>query len=197
MRKAPGASARGIVACGRAVVFLAATLSVQGAAAQPPEVVPRLDVTRLAGVWYEIATTGTWWHRRCVSDTRYRFDRPDPRGLRASSICTAARGVAEQRGRLRAARGGDGRLSISFTPAVFAWLAATWSDFWVLEAGDDFGWLLIGDNQRERLSIVSRTVSLDEAADRQGGRGRPAARLRPAAADAGAAPGGPEWADAL
>lgn len=153
-----------MVASAPAIVFLTAILSVRGAAAQPPEVVPRLDVARLTGVWYEIATTGTWWHRRCVSDTRYRFDRLDPRGLQASSTCTTPRGVTEQRGRLRAARGGDGRLSIRFTPAVFAWLAATWSDFWVLEAGDDFGWLLIGDNQRERLSIVSRTVSLDEAA---------------------------------
>jgi len=67
------------------------------------------------------------------------------------------------RGRLRAHKAGDGRLSIRFTPVVFSWLPATWSDFWVLEAGDGFGWLLVGDNKRERLAILSRTVALDDA----------------------------------
>ncbi len=133
--------------------------SAQGA----PAVVPHLEVSVLAGDWYEIASTGTWWHRRCVADTRYRFDQPAPGGLRASSVCTTPQGVESHRGRLRAGRSGDGRLSVRFTARLFSWLPATWSDFWVLASADDRTWLLIGDNQRERLLVVSRTVVLDEA----------------------------------
>lgn len=132
-------------------------------AADEPVAVPRLAAERLAGDWYEIATTGSFWHRRCVTDTRYRFDQATPRGLRAAGACTTATGVDTQHGRLRAASGGDGRLSVRFAPVVFAWLPATWSDFWVLDAGAALDWLLVGDNRRERLLILSRTVVLDDA----------------------------------
>ncbi len=165
MRHAPAPPARW-QALGRHVCFgLALSCLAHDAAAQgPPEVVPHLEMARLAGEWFEISTTGTWWHRRCLSDTRYRFEALAGTTLRVSSTCTTHRAAVEQRGRLRAADGGGGRLSISFAPRIFAWLPVTWSDFWVLAAADDLGWLLVGDNRRERLSILSRTLALDEAA---------------------------------
>ena len=150
---------------GRLAVCAAVLGDTSDVAAQgAPAVVPLIELTALAGDWYEIASTGTWWHRHCVSDTRYRFDVPEPGGLRASSICTTPQGVQAHFGRLRAGRDGDGRLSIRFAARLFSWLSATWSDFWVLASGGDRGWLLVGDNRRERLLVLSRTVVLDEAA---------------------------------
>lgn len=130
----------------------------------PPAVVAHVETSTLVGDWYEVASSGTWWHRRCVADTRYAFDVAGRAGLRATSVCSTLAGTAHFRGQLRAGQSGDGRLSIRFTPAVFNWLAATWSDFWVLDSGPDMGWLLVGDNRRERLLVLSRTVALDEAA---------------------------------
>lgn len=148
-----------------AVVAAVATAAGIVAAAQgPPAAVAAIEVSSLAGDWYEVATTGTWWHRRCVADTRYNFDVPGRGGLRATSICSTASGPEQYRGRLRAGRDGDGRLAIRFTPAIFNWLPATWSDFWVLASGPDQEWLLVGDNRRERLLVLSRTVAFDEAA---------------------------------
>ncbi len=164
MRGSPATPARFSVPV-LVVAFAAQLLVPQVAFAQrPPPVIPQLELPQLTGVWYEIATTGSWWHRRCVSDTRYRFEPLKGRDLRASSICTTARRVEEHRGRLRAAGNGDGRLSIRFAPGIFGWLPVTWADFWIIAAGEDFGWLLIGDDSLERLSILSRTVALDEAA---------------------------------
>jgi len=159
---APRSSVRGW--CGRMSLVVSILSCAAAAGAQAPVVVPHVDAGSLTGEWYEVASTGTWWHRRCRADTRYLFDQPDPTGWRATSACTTLRGIEVHRGRLRTGRAGDGRLSIQFTPRLFAWLAATWSDFWVLAAGDDGTWLLVGDNRRERLLIVSRTVTLDEAA---------------------------------
>lgn len=144
-----------------AVIAAAATVVV---AEGPPAVMAHVDASSLAGDWYEVATTGTWWHRQCLSDTRYGFDMPRRGGLRATSICSTRDGTARFRGRLRAARAGDGRLAIRFTPPIFNWLPATWSDFWILEAGAGQSWLLVGDNRRERLLVLSRAVALDEAA---------------------------------
>lgn len=161
MRFAPTARRWWGAAAVAAVVYADAAVSV---AQGPPAVVQSFDTNSLAGDWYEVATTGTWWHRHCVSDTRYGFDMPERGGLRATSVCSTSSGTARHRGRLRAARGGDGRLAIRFTPPIFNWLAATWSDFWVLEADAGRSWLLVGDNRRERLLLLARTVALDEAA---------------------------------
>ncbi|WP_291990053.1 lipocalin family protein [Luteitalea sp.] len=144
-----------------AVSVVATTVVV---AQRPPSVMASVDAASLAGDWYEVATTGTWWHRQCLADTRYGFDLPGPGGLRATSICSTRDGLARFRGRLRAARAGDGRLAIRFTPPIFNWLPATWSDFWILESGAGQGWLLVGDNRRERLLVLSRFVALDESA---------------------------------
>ena len=136
------------------------TLNAQGA----PPTVPRVDLRALVGDWYEIATTTSFWHRQCVSETRYRFSVVGTRGLRAASSCNTERGPKGQNGRLRAGPGGDGRLSIRFAPALFAWLPAAWADFWVLAMDDGAaGWLLIGDDRRHRLAVIARTISLDEA----------------------------------
>jgi len=147
-------------------IAIAALVGAAPATAGPgtPSVVARLDIEVLAGEWYEVASTGTWWHRRCVADTRYAFEEPGRSGsLRATSVCSTQEGTARFRGRLRAGPNGDGRLSIRFTPSVLAWLPATWSDFWVLDAGAECEWLLVGDNKRERLLVLSRAVSLAEA----------------------------------
>jgi apolipoprotein D and lipocalin family protein len=151
---------------GRAAIAVALVVGAAPAigAQAPPAALERFETSTLVGDWYEVATTGTWWHRRCVADTRYAFDAADRAGLRASSVCSTPAGTARFRGQLRAGRDSDGRLSIRFTPPVFNWLAATWSDFWVLDSGADMGWLLVGDNRRERLLVLSRTVALDEAA---------------------------------
>lgn len=47
---------------------------------------------------------------------------------------------------------------------MFSWLPASWSDFWILEAGAEQNWLLVGDHRREHLLVLSRVVALDEAA---------------------------------
>jgi lipocalin len=145
------------------VAALVASAGAVGIAQRAPEVLPGVDPVSLAGDWYELATTGTWWHRHCVADTRYRFDAPRRGGFRATSVCSTPTGLARHRGRLRSARSGDGRLAIRFTPAAFNWLPATWSDFWILASGAEQEWLLVGDNRRERLLVLSRTVALDEA----------------------------------
>lgn len=154
---------RGSVVAVLAVALACMMATATASAADTPVAIPHLGVERLAGDWYEIATSGSFWHRRCVSDMRYRFDEATPRGVRAASVCTTSAGIETHHGRLRAASGGDGRLSIRFAPVVFAWLPAVWSDFWVLAASEALDWLLVGDNRHERLLIVSRTVVLDEA----------------------------------
>lgn len=130
-----------------------------------PAVVPRLELARLAGEWFEVAGTGAWSRRRCVADTRFLFSvRRDPRALDVATACTTADGVERKRGRLRGSSSGTGALRLRLVPRVFAPLPAVWDDFWVMAVGEDQAWLLVGDRRRQSLAVLSRTVALDEAA---------------------------------
>ncbi|MEZ5294236.1 MAG: lipocalin family protein [Vicinamibacterales bacterium] len=118
---------------------------------------------RLVGDWYEVAGTGSWSSRRCVSDTRYSFRAKGP-AVSASRACTTALGVERRRGLAKGDGSGTGALKLRLVWPVFATLPAAWSDFWILAAGNGDEWLLVGDRDRARLSLLSRTVALDESA---------------------------------
>ncbi len=67
-------------------------------------------------------------------------------------------------GRLRASGSSAARLEARFTPALFAWWPGAWSDHWVLAVGTNKEWLLVGDRDRTRLSVLARVAALNEAA---------------------------------
>lgn len=129
-----------------------------------PTALEALDLNLLAGEWFEVATSGSWSHRRCTADTRFHWTVTGARALDVRSACTTPSGEDVRKGRIRAPLGSHrGRLSVRFAPALFAWLPAVWNDFWVLAEDPDHAWLLVGDRERTRLSVLSRWVSLDEA----------------------------------
>ncbi|MGE0816944.1 MAG: lipocalin family protein [Vicinamibacterales bacterium] len=128
-----------------------------------PRVVEDFSALRLAGDWYEVAGTGSWSTRRCVSDTRYSF-RAKGAAVSASRACTTAVGIERRRGLAKGDGSGTGALKLRLVWPIFAPLSAAWSDFWILAAGDGDTWLLVGDRDRARLSLLSRTVALDESA---------------------------------
>lgn len=129
-----------------------------------PTAVEDLALEPLAGDWHEVATYGSWSHRRCTSETRFHWAVRDARTIDVRSACNSGAGEEVRTGRLRAPTGAHrGRLAARFAPAFFAWLPAVWSDHWVLAVGERRAWLLIGDRRRSRLSVLSRYAALDEA----------------------------------
>lgn len=142
--------------------FLAAGLPEVGHAQGPPSAVPRLDMEDLAGDWVEVASTGSWALRRCVSNTRHHVGVRGTRLLGVVTVCATPQGVAERHGVIKASRDGDGRLRVRYAPWLLTWAPAAWTDFWVLAASPDRSWIVVGDRHRDRLAVWSRTVSLDE-----------------------------------
>jgi apolipoprotein D and lipocalin family protein len=128
-----------------------------------PVAIERVDLGRLAGDWYEVASTAAGPHRRCLGDTRFTIERSAGRYADIVRVCRARRGVETRRGRVRAPGDGGGALSIRFAPVAVGWVPGAWKDHWVLDAGDGLTWLLLGDRRRRHLSVWARVVSLDEA----------------------------------
>lgn len=131
----------------------------------PPAAIPDFALSRLVGEWFEMASTGAWSRRRCVADTRFGFSvGRASRSLDVATACSTSRGIERRRGRLRGGKGTGGTLRLRLVPAPFGLLPAVWDDFWVLAVGEGDAWLVVGDRRRQSLTVLSRTVALDEAA---------------------------------
>lgn len=148
-----------------AQIVVAAALTVALAAghagARPADTIAPLSV--FGGTWYEVASYGSGWQRRCVRDTTLVVAVRSPDEADIRSRCRTVSGVEVRDGRLRAS-GDDGRWRARFAPAFFGWLPAVWGDFWVL--GHDAGvtWFVVGERDHQRLAVLSRTAALDESA---------------------------------
>lgn len=115
--------------------------------------VGQIDLQRYMGDWYEIA----------------RFDHPFERGLRdvrtTYRLCDDGMievincGIDTRSGKLKTIRGKarttrqTGRLQVSFF-----WIF--YSDYNILELGDNYEWVIIGSRSARRLWILSRTPTL-------------------------------------
>lgn len=150
-------------------VVIAAAVAFGGAAdlraqrSPHPEVVAAVSTADLSGDWFEVASTGSFALRRCLSDTRHSFERQSARTLQVRTVCITGRGVERRRGFLEGSKSGDGRYSLRYAPLVLSWAPAAWSDFWILSLADE-GWMLVGDRQRRSFAVLSRVVALDEGA---------------------------------
>lgn len=156
----------GARAASAVVLVVMVVAAARPVCAQPgtwPTAVEQLDLQALAGDWYEAASYGSWSHRRCLADTRFAWTVRDVRTLDVRSACTTATGEETRSGRLRAPESHVGRLAVRFAPAILTWLPAAWSDHWVIAVDTESNWVLVGDRRRERLSLLSRWASPDEA----------------------------------
>jgi apolipoprotein D and lipocalin family protein len=152
-----------IVWCLIAAAGLAAASSATAQVNARPAAVERFELDGLAGDWYEVASTGSGPHRRCLGDTRFTVARPAGRHADVVRTCTTPGGLEVRRGRVRAPRDGTGALDARFAPAVFAWLPMVWDETWVLAVGDERTWVLLGDRRRQHLAVWARVVSLPES----------------------------------
>ena len=129
-----------------------------------PVAVEALDLATLAGDWYEVAAYGFGAHRRCVSDTRFEWVVRTSRTVDVTSHCSTVSGDQVRSGRIRAGSAmTQGRLTARFGSRILAWLPAVWDDHWILALGEHQQWMLVGDRDRRRMSVLSRWVALDEA----------------------------------
>jgi apolipoprotein D and lipocalin family protein len=144
----------------------AAMLLSVGAAAGPPALaqsVPIAPLPRFDGIWYEVASFGTGWQRDCSSGTMFELAARTATEATLRGRCRTTSGVAMRSGLLRA-EGDQGRWRSHFAPRGFGWLPGGWGDFWVLGHDPELSWFVVGTHSHQRLSVVSRTVALDEAA---------------------------------
>ncbi len=123
----------------------------------PLETVPRVDLPRYLGTWYEIASFPQSFQAGCMATTatyaarkdgdidvvnrcrRYALDNPED--------------VAEGRARV-VDRTTNAKLEVTF-------FRPFWGDYWIIQLADDYRWAVVGHPSRDYLWILSRTPTMD------------------------------------
>jgi apolipoprotein D and lipocalin family protein len=144
-----------------ALAACALTLALPVAAsAQAATAIPKLDLNRMAGTWFELYHLPNKAEKKCVSDATVLYALGDKAGrLQIVSTCLlqdSATNVRNMDARL-ADKSGDGKLKIpGFLPYFLA------KKLWVFAAGPEYEWLLMGAPNHKTLWVLSKTETLPD-----------------------------------
>ncbi|MDE3166865.1 MAG: lipocalin family protein [Acidobacteriota bacterium] len=147
----------------RILISLAAAGIAAAAANAPVQAVPRVDLARYAGKWYEIARLPNWFQRGCAGAVTATYTlRADGR-ITVLNECRTSEGRAKRisgTGRLADAREPNGKLKVTFFWPFSA-------NYWIIGLDADYRWALVGDPGRGYLWILSREPKISDALYRE------------------------------
>jgi apolipoprotein D and lipocalin family protein len=130
---------------------------------EPPTTIDvALDLARYDGLWFEIARFDNRFQEDCAATTAEYTQREDGQigVLNKCRLGSPSGEAIEANGVARAVDLSAGKLEVSFFGPFF-------SDYWVLELGDDGGedylYSVVGDPGRDLLWILAREASLPQA----------------------------------
>jgi apolipoprotein D and lipocalin family protein len=125
----------------------------------PLTTVPRVDLTRYMGVWYEIASIPQRYQKGCMG-TRATYTLQQSGQVEVVNACRKSaepQAYSQAVGRARVVPdSGDAKLEVSFF-----W--PFWGDYWIVDLADDYSFAVVGSPGRDSLWILSRTPKLPGA----------------------------------
>ena len=124
----------------------------------PLETVAKVDLSRYVGRWYEIAKYPNWFERKCARDVTATYAvRPDGK-ISVVNRCTKQDGEGtESSGWAKVVdEKTNAKLKVTFFWPFFG-------DYWILELGANYEYVVVGEPSRKYLWILSRTAKMDEA----------------------------------
>ena len=126
----------------------------------PLQVVPRVDLTRYMGTWYEIARFPHRFQEGCTATTA-NYTLRDDGEVDVVNRCFLGSPQGEENmaeGRARVVDvATNAKLEVSF-------FRPFWGDYWIIELGDQYDYAVVGHPGRDYLWILSRTPQLAKGA---------------------------------
>ncbi|WP_245717956.1 lipocalin family protein [Nocardia miyunensis] len=147
------------------VVAAALSIAVPTATAAPPAPVPRLDLGRYLGTWYQLAAVPQYFNLVCARDTRATYAL-DPRGdVSVHNSCTTWTGAPNRIEGTAAVTDPvtDAQLHVSFPGVPTQDRRDGPPNYIVTALGPDYDWALVTDPARISGFVLSRTPALDPA----------------------------------
>ena len=129
--------------------------------------VPKVDLQRYSGTWYEIARLPNKFQKDCAGDVSAQYTLNKDGTIKVVNSCREAgktepkkaEGVAR---RAEEDNGSNAILEVRFAPAILSFLDSVWGDYRIIALDDDYQYALVGSNDRKYLWILSRSKTLSE-----------------------------------
>ena len=120
-----------------------------------PQPAKTVDLTRYAGLWYEIGRYENGFERDCEGVTAQYTVRDDGlvgvRNVCRQGAVDGAERAVEGRAKV-VANSGDAKLKVSFFGPFY------FGDYWVLDHAEDYSWSIVGEPSGRYLWLLSRTA---------------------------------------
>jgi apolipoprotein D and lipocalin family protein len=126
-----------------------------------------VDLSKYAGLWYEIARLPTSHEDKCATDVTALYVL-DEDGFAVTNRCLREDGTeVEAAGRARRVPGAtSSKLEVTFAPTYLRFLPFVWADYWVLHVDEGYQTAVVGTVDRDHLWFLSRSPSpTDEQLD--------------------------------
>ncbi|MBC7384708.1 MAG: lipocalin family protein [Cryobacterium sp.] len=124
----------------------------------PLETVPKVDLNRYVGTWYQIAYFPAFFQKSCASDTKAIYS------ARADGTIDVRNECRKKNGDLSSIQA-TARVIDATTNAKlkvkFFWFAPA-GDYWVIDLGKNYEFAVVGEPKREYLWILSRTPEMNQ-----------------------------------
>lgn len=122
------------------------------------QTVPKVEMSRYLGTWYEIASFPQWFQKGCAATTATYSLRPDGQIDVLNACRKGGLDGLEDRahGRAYALDASNTKLKVTFFWPFYG-------DYWVIDLADDYSYAVVGHPSRDYLWILSRQSHMDPA----------------------------------
>lgn len=125
----------------------------------PLRTVPKVEIARYVGTWYEIASFPQWFQEGCTGTTA-SYSLRDDGEIDVLNGCFLESLEGEEDTASGRARVVDpttqAKLEVSF-------FRPFWGDYWIIDLAPDYSYAVVGHPSRDYLWILSRTPTLEPA----------------------------------
>ncbi len=126
--------------------------------------VPRVDLKRYEGKWYEIAKYPNKFQKKCVANTTAEYTLKDNGRIEVKNRCVRKDGsIDTATGEAKIAdKGTNAKLKVRFAPGFLSWLPFVWGDYWIIDLDPDYQHVAIGEPDRKYFWILARKPVIDD-----------------------------------
>jgi apolipoprotein D and lipocalin family protein len=127
--------------------------------------VPKVDLKKYSGKWFEIARYPNKFQKQCVGNTTATYTTKTNGKIEVVNQCLKKDGLIDDaKGEARIFdKTTNAKLEVRFAPKFLSFISAVWGDYWIIYLDDEYQNVAIGDPKREYFWILSRQSKMDDA----------------------------------
>lgn len=125
--------------------------------------VPKVDIDRYMGTWYEIARLPMRHEPEDATDITATYSLKADGKVEVRNRMRHRGEVDEALGQATAIDDSASRLEVSFLPEGLRWIPFTKGDYWIIGLEPDYSVALVGSPDRKYLWLLARTPRIEPA----------------------------------